>query len=104
MSRKTHLFLASFIAAATAMISVAEARPDTRKYSCAAAQKMVRDKGQVVFTTGPNTYSMFVSRRRFCDPWQVLDTQYAPTRDNPKCPVAYKCAEPMFDRPLFRRW
>ncbi|NVK34370.1 MAG: hypothetical protein HWE23_07810 [Rhodobacteraceae bacterium] len=81
--------------------SLAQARPDARKFSCAAAQKMVRDNGQVVFTTGPNTYSMFVSNRRYCDPWQVLSWQYAPTKDNPKCRVAYKCDEPIFDRPRF---
>ncbi|WP_417694516.1 hypothetical protein [Roseibium sp.] len=76
----------------------AYARPDLRQLTCAQAQNMVRDNGQVVFTTSNTTYSMFVSNRRYCDARQSVRTQFGPTADNPRCPVAYECFEPLFRR------
>ncbi|MEJ8476629.1 hypothetical protein [Roseibium algae] len=83
-------------------IGSAEARPDLRKISCAKAQDMVKRNGDVVFTTGTHTYSLFVSNSSYCDAGQMLFTQYGPTKDNKKCPVAYECREPLFGRSSFR--
>lgn len=91
MSRMALAVLASLM-----VVGTAQARPDLRKMTCAQAQNMVKKNGQVVFTTSNTTYSMFVSNRRYCDPQQVLRTQYGPTKDNPKCPVAYECYERLF--------
>ncbi|WP_417671520.1 hypothetical protein [Roseibium sp.] len=82
----------------------ADARPDLRKMTCVQAQNMVRRNGSVVFTTGTHTYSLFVSSLRYCDPGELLYTQFGPTKDNPRCPVAYECREPLFERPGFGRW
>ncbi|MBD8875398.1 hypothetical protein [Roseibium polysiphoniae] len=84
--------------------TAAEARPDLRKMTCGQAQAMVKRNGGVVFTTGTHTYSLFVSNYSYCDPGEQLFTQFGPTRDNPKCPVAYECREPLFERGGFRRW
>ncbi len=74
----------------------AAARPDTRSMTCAQAQNFVRQRGAVVMTTGPHTYQRFVTHWRYCDSWEKLFPEMAPTRDNPKCIVAYRCDEPLF--------
>lgn len=88
----------TMLIALTGLTVAAEARPDLRQMSCAQAQSLVRQHGAVVFTTGKHTYSMFVSNMSYCDPGEFLFTQYGPTRDNKKCPVAYECREPLFPR------
>ncbi|MTI44156.1 hypothetical protein JM93_04174 [Roseibium hamelinense] len=97
---KTVLAIAALSASATTVL----ARPDLRQMTCAQAQQMVRQQGAVVFTTGQYTYSQFVSNLSYCDPRQQLFRQYGPTKDNPRCPVAFKCEEPLFESNLFNRW
>lgn len=93
---KRHLTIAALALAGITAATAAQARPDLRKMTCQQAQNMVRQHGAVVFTTGQYTYSMFVSNLSYCDPGQMLFTQYGPTRDARKCPVAYECKEPLF--------
>lgn len=95
---KRRILAASLTLAALMTATVAEARPDLRQMTCAQAQNLVRQHGAVVFTTGRNTYSMFVSNRSYCDWNQELFPQYGPTRDNRKCRVAFECKEPLFRR------
>ncbi|MTI00041.1 hypothetical protein E1297_28980 [Roseibium sp. RKSG952] len=72
----------------------AQARPDTRNFTCAAAQDFVKQRGQVVMTTGPNTFSRFVADARYCYSHTPLTrAQFAPTKDNPKCAVGRRCVE-----------
>jgi hypothetical protein len=101
---KNHLVATTIVLAGLGMSTAAEARPDLRQMTCAQAQSLVLQHGAVVFTTGRHTYSMFVSNRSYCDRNQVLYPQYGPTRDHPRCPVAYECKEPLFERSPFRRW
>ncbi len=98
------LFAAALTLAGVSLATAAEARPDLRRMSCAQAQDLVRQHGAVVFTTGQHTYSMFVSNRSYCERREQLFVQYGPTRDHPKCPVAYECKEPLFPRGGFNRW
>ncbi|TYC56307.1 hypothetical protein FMN50_10315 [Rhodobacterales bacterium] len=93
---KRNILAATLALSAIAFSTAAQARPDLRTMTCRQAQNMVRQHGAVVFTTGQYTYSMFVSNLSYCDPGQMLFTQYGPTRDAPKCPVAYECREPLF--------
>lgn len=96
--RKQSRYFALFLAVSAMGTSFeAQARPDVRKLTCAKAQQMVRDRGAVVFTTSRTTYSLFVSNYKYCDAWERLYPQYAQTKDNPKCPVAYECKEPLFN-------
>jgi len=101
--RKSHLFTTALALAGLCLATAAQARPDLRTMTCAQAQNLVRQHGAVVFTTGQHTYSMFVSNISYCDRNQVLFVQYGPTRDTPRCPVAYECKEPLFPRGL-NRW
>ncbi|WP_346909659.1 hypothetical protein [uncultured Roseibium sp.] len=74
----------------------AAARPDLRRMTCLEARHMVQRNGSVVFTTGPYTFSRYVSDRRFCDRGQAAFPQLGPTRDNPKCLVGLECRQPLF--------
>lgn len=91
-----HILIATLALAGVTSATAAQARPDLRTMTCQQAQNMVRQHGAVVFTTGQYTYSMFVSNLSYCDRGQMLFTQFGPTRDTPKCPVAYECKEPLF--------
>lgn len=72
------------------------ARPDLRRMTCHEAQQMVKRNGSVVFTTGPSTFSRYVSDQRYCDREQATFPQLGPTRDNPKCLVGLECRQPLF--------
>jgi len=97
MTKALTALLASFLVTAISLPVLAQGRPDLRTMTCAQAQNLVQQRGQVVMTTGQHTYSRFVSRQNYCDSWERLFTQYGKTRDNPKCPVAYECKEPLFN-------
>ena len=88
--RKIVLCAAAMVIAAT---SFANARPDTRKMSCAQTQALIRSLHAEVLTTGPNTYDRYV--RQFgneCDYPYVPMVAYVPTSDG-QCMV-YRCQEP----------
>ncbi|MCG6858915.1 MAG: hypothetical protein LJE67_12705 [Salaquimonas sp.] len=74
----------------------AEARPDTRRMSCAQAQGMVRGSGAVVMTYGQNLYNRFVDNRGLCGPDEETATRRVPTTDTPKCPLLYCRPNPFF--------
>ncbi len=91
------ILIATLIAAGFGLASnPALARPDTRSMTCAQAQNLVKNQGSAVLTTGQRTFSLFVTRQSSCDYRERLQRQFAPTADNPRCPVAYQCVEPMF--------
>jgi len=80
---------AAMVIAAT---SFANARPETRKMTCAQTQALIRSQHAAVLTTGPNTYDRYV--RQFgneCDYPYVPMVAYVPTRDG-QCMV-YRCNE-----------
>ncbi|HMB48407.1 MAG TPA: hypothetical protein VKN63_09040 [Afifellaceae bacterium] len=83
----------------------AAARPDARAMSCERAQQMVLNRGAVVMTTGKYTYQRFVSRRSYCDYWEVTRSAWTATRDDPKCRIGYICEQRMDDDGFRRfRW
>ncbi|WP_417671126.1 hypothetical protein [Roseibium sp.] len=82
--------------AAAALVSEADAqaRPDTRKMTCAQAQALVKQRGEVVMTTGANTFERFISSARYCYSRTPLTVpSYAPTKDNKQCPVGKRCRQ-----------
>ncbi|WP_254170632.1 hypothetical protein [Roseibium polysiphoniae] len=72
----------------------AQARPDTRTMTCAQAQALVTQRGEVVMTTGPNTFERFIADARFCYSRTPLTAPaFAPTKDNQKCDVGKRCRQ-----------
>ncbi|TPN88499.1 hypothetical protein FJ987_23390 [Mesorhizobium sp. CU2] len=71
----------------------ADARPDTRKMTCAETQALIKNQHAAVLSTGPNTYDRYV--RQFgheCDAPSVPMVDYVPASDG-QCMV-YRCEEP----------
>lgn len=98
-NRHSPALLMTFTASvALAMASLpAQARPDTRSMTCAQAQAFIQQHGAVVMSTGTYTYSRFIADRRYCPHYEILEPNYGPTLDNPKCPIGYGCRR--VDRP-----
>jgi len=92
--------LAAVLAIAAALAAgamPAQARPDSRSMTCAAAAAMVAQRGAVVMSTGPNTYDRYVSSLASCSAAEQLRPEWVPTRDQPKCFVGYTCYVPSRD-------
>ncbi len=90
LPRAALTLLAVGIAAATLMPATpAEARPDTRRMSCAQAQELVRRSGSAVITYGPYLYDRFVAGMGQCDYEEETAIRRVPTADNPRCPLRY---------------
>ena len=80
---------AAVVIAAT---NFADARPDTRKMTCAQTQALIQSQHAAVLSTGPNTYDRYV--RQFgneCDAPAVPKARYVPASDG-QCRV-YRCEE-----------
>lgn len=67
----------------------------SRTLTCAAAAKLVQDRGAVVLATSPTLYDRYVRDLNFCLHDQQLRPEWVPTRDVPQCFVGYVCYEPM---------
>ncbi len=87
------LVVSSFLTLQTSAAAMAQAgRPDTRQLTCSQAQSLVKERGSVVMTTGPATFDKFVANAGFCESRSnSLRARYAPTKDNPKCAVGFRC-------------
>ncbi|UVK52546.1 hypothetical protein DBIPINDM_005941 [Mesorhizobium sp. AR02] len=89
-TRRTMLCTAAMVIAAT---NFANARPDTRKMTCAQTQALIQSQHAAVLSTGPSTYDRYV--RQFgneCDPPYVPMVDHVPASDG-QCMV-YRCEEP----------
>lgn len=94
--RTVTIGLAVLAAAALADAAAAQ-RPDTRRMTCAQVNRLVQQYGAVVMTTGPHTFQRFVANWGYCDRWQEIWPEYAPTLDTPQCVVHWICREPFFE-------
>ena len=82
--------LALSLPAATALAQ----RPQSPAMTCRQAAGLVFARGAVVLGTGGHTYDRYVRDRGFCEVTESTKPGYAPTLDNPQCPVGYRCFEP----------
>ncbi|CAN7557269.1 hypothetical protein [Mesorhizobium caraganae] len=80
------------VAIVIAAANFADARPDTRKMTCAQTQALIQSQHAAVLSTGPNTYDRYV--RQFgneCDAPSLPMVEYVPASDG-QCMV-YRCEE-----------
>ncbi len=75
-------------------------RVSTTDISCGQARAIVQRQGAVVLGTGGFTYERFVASQAFCEREETIRITFAPTLDNPQCPVGYRCA--LANRPFGR--
>ena len=85
--------LLAIVAAASAYPAAAE-RVSTTAMTCGQARAFIAARGAAVVGTGGQTYDRFVRDRSFCAATEAAKTSFAPTRDDPRCFVGYRCFEP----------
>ncbi|MEP3046749.1 MAG: hypothetical protein ABJL55_01770 [Roseibium sp.] len=76
----------------TSIADAQSGRPDTRKMTCEQAKALVKKQGAVVMTTGQHTFERFIAHAGYCEAdAKNLRATYAPTKDEKKCAVGYRC-------------
>lgn len=89
--------LAALAGGTTAFAQTRQPRPAaTARMTCAEAMDLVKREGDVVIATGA-TSERFVRGRNQCDFSEIAELRFVPTRDNPQCPIGYRCREPGFE-------
>ncbi|CAO4176768.1 hypothetical protein EEDFHM_02964 [Methylorubrum populi] len=55
---------------------------------------MVKTEGEATLGFGARPPERFVRDRSFCEISEIAELRFVPTRDNPQCPIGYRCREP----------
>ena len=76
----------------------AEARPDTNRMTCAAANALVMKQGAIVLGTGSSVFDRYVSSRAYCTSGDWTEPAFVPTVDNGQCWVGHTCRQRYGDR------
>lgn len=94
------LLLAPLAAGAAWTTAHAEPHPprgsSIARMTCAEAMALVRREGDIVIAGG-NTQERLVRDRNQCELSEISELRFVPTRDNPQCPIGYRCREPGFE-------
>jgi hypothetical protein len=69
------------------------ARPDVRAMTCDQGRSLIASSGQVVVTTGDNTFDRIVHNRGFCTPGQDTVLEIVKALDDPRCTIGYTCRD-----------
>jgi hypothetical protein len=92
--------LCAHLAAVAAGDALAQPRPPrgsvTARMTCAEAMALVRREGDVLIAAG-SAPERFVRDRSLCEFSEIAELRFVPTRDNPQCPIGYRCREPGFE-------
>jgi hypothetical protein len=67
----------------------------TQRMICADAMALVKTRGSVAISSG-GAPERFVRDRSQCNLTEIAELRFVPTRDNPECPIGYRCREPEF--------
>ena len=88
------------VADATGAAALAQPRPPrasvTARLTCAEAMALVKREGDVVVAAGVAP-ERFVSGPSQCNASDIAELRFVQTRDNPQCPIGYRCREPGFE-------
>jgi hypothetical protein len=68
-----------------------QARPSTTGMPCASAARLVASRGEIVLSTGLNTYDRYVSSGAACERGQGAEAAFERTSDDPQCFIGYRC-------------
>ena len=61
------------------VVTTANARPSTQRYSCEGVRDLIEDRGSVVMDLKPGVYRRFVNNRQECELDQITERFYVPT-------------------------
>ncbi len=87
-------YLALALCTVLAAPASAQTPGTTSRMVCAEAMALVKRQGAILLDTGNQTFQRFVRDRSFCELTEIADLRFVPTRDNPECPIGYRCREP----------
>ena len=85
--------LALLLCLAVPIPAMAQSPIPIQRMVCADAMALVKREGAVLLAVGGSTFERFVRDRSFCDVTEVAELRFVRTRDNPECPVGYRCRE-----------
>lgn len=85
------------IALLAAVPAGAQSRVPTSRMTCADAVALVKREGDVRLATGAGGSERLVRDRSYCDILEIAELRFVATRDNPQCPVGYRCKEPDYE-------
>ncbi|WP_409564126.1 hypothetical protein [Methylobacterium sp. J-068] len=88
--------LALALCAALATPAGAQSPVTTQRLTCADAMALVKGKGSLWISPGGGVAERFVRDRSQCGLTEIAELRFVPTRDNPECPIGYRCREPEF--------
>ncbi|WP_147078635.1 hypothetical protein [Methylobacterium haplocladii] len=91
------VLLTSALAMAQAAPAGAQQRLAANRMSCTDAKALVKQDGDVMLATGPGMSERIVADRSYCEMTEIAELRFVPTRDNPQCPVGYRCKSPDFE-------
>jgi hypothetical protein len=69
----------------------AQTRPSTTALACGQARALVQTQGAVVLGTGGQAFERFVTHSGYCAREEIAEQSFAPTLDNPQCPIGFRC-------------
>lgn len=95
------LLLASLAAVAAGPSALAEPPRSPRgsmtaRMTCAEAMALVKREGDIMIAAG-GAPERLVRDRNQCELSDIAELRFVPTRDNPQCPIGYRCREPGFE-------
>ncbi len=82
------LIAASVATGAQAMISN---KVDTSQHSSSQLQQMIKERGSLIFQTGPGLFDRYVSNRGQCGGHDNTRAAYVPTAASTNAFVGYRC-------------
>ncbi|MGU3537107.1 hypothetical protein [Methylobacterium sp. A54F] len=80
-----------------ALPALGQPRTASPRMTCQEAMDLVRREGSVTLSLGRAPPERFVRDRSFCELTEIAELRFVPTRDNPECPIGYRCKEPAFE-------
>lgn len=78
--------------------ALAQERPSSLALPCARVRELVVQRGAMLLGTGGATFDRYVADRRYCQASERVEQSFAPTLDDPQCPVGYRCKEQSSDK------
>lgn len=75
----------------------AQPRLPMSRMLCADVVDLVKRQGDVKIAAGSGALERFVRDRSFCDLLEIAELRFVATRDNPQCPIGYRCREPDYE-------
>lgn len=100
-SRKSICTIAALLLGSSLTATQAQARENTRSFTCGALKNYVDRSGAVVLNTrGPRVYKRFVRSRAYCSSFEIIEWEWVTARDG-RCALKI-CWEPLSRGDQFR--